>query len=805
MIDDFRYALRALRAAPPFTIVAVATLGLGIAVNTIAFTLLNSLALRPMPVPNTAGLVRIYPVMPDGRRQNLFSYPDYEAFRDAAAAFEAVVAYIPSQITLGRDGSTEPARDGLAYAISANHFSALGLQPALGRTFTREEESRPAAAQVAIISHAMWQRRYGGAPDVAGKTVTLNGRTFSIVGVGPARFAGTEPLSTDVWVPLGAQPILDGADRLRDRDYTWLLVLGRVKAGVSHPRAASDLSVIASRLSASYPSAVRPAGVAVAAATFFTLDRELQPVLALLMGTVGLVLVIACANVANLSLARGAARRREIAVRLALGASRWRLVRVLLTESILIGLAGGAAGLLMSAWTLRLVYPLGVSLLPESWPAVVLDLNPDVRVFFYTFCLSILAGVTFGLVPALQGSRPGIAAALRDDGTVFGVRLSRAALRDALVVVQIAICLMLLAAAGLTARALQRTRTLDLGFHADGVVYTQADLRRHGYTPGRSAEFYHQLTGQAATLPGVTSVALTSHVPLLGGVTRGGVRTDGGSQSVSTITAISANYFATLGIPVVQGRAFTADEAASGAPVAIVSDALARRFWPAPPSPEGHRQPPALGRQLMLPQAAAPLTIVGVVKDAADVAIWRDRELSVYLPLASAAAMRNVHMLVRANVDPELIAADVRARAEGLDANVRFDARPLNEVLRLWILPSRAAAIGAAVLGALALLMASIGIFGVVAYAVSQRTREIGIRVALGASASDVVRLALGQGLRLIAAGVLIGLIGAFVTTRLLKGVLAGVSPLDPVALAACYVPARRAAAVEPTVALRDN
>ena len=817
MLTDIRYAIRALRGAPAFTIVAVSTLALGIAVNTIAFTLLNSLALRPMPVRDAGRIVRIYPVDPKGRRGNLFSFPDYASLREQSRSLEGLVAYIPAAVTLGRDGTSEPVRDGLAYAVSSTYFPVLGIETALGRAFSAEEEAAP-DAKVAIISHAMWQRRYGGRTDVLGKTITINSRPFEIVGVGPERFMGTEPLSTDAWVPLGAQAVLTGEGRLQNRANTWLLVLGRLPARGSPPSVESDLSVIAARLAAAYPNPDRPVRVAVAPGTFFTIDGQLRPVIGLLLGTVALVLIIACANLANLSLARALSRRRDTATCLALGASRWRVIRLRLTESLIVAGCGGAGGLLLSAWALRLLTPIGLSMLPETWAGVVLDLSPDVRVFLYTTLLSTIAGLAFGLAPALQTSTPAVASALRDDATILGERVSRANLRSALVVLQIATCLMLLVAAVLAARSLHRTEALDLGFRADGVLYTSVDLRRNGYSRPDVSAFHQRLIQRIEGIPGTTSIALTSHVPLSDGVVRKPVAVDGRQASaVTLVNEISPEYFRTLGIPVVVGRTFTSQEAVSAAPVAVISEGLARRFWGSPSDPADRLQQAAraIGKRLRIQDAALPHTIVGVVRDAADVAIWREKEIAIYVPI-SPAGEPNLHLLVRTSV-PDLMTTQLNQKAAELDPDVRFTTSRLEEVLRLWILPSKIAALAALILGLLALVVASLGIFGVMTCAVTERTREIGIRVALGATTTEVTGTIMRQGSVLIAAGTVFGLVGSIATTALVTRWLSGVVAIDPVALAtasvflgavasaACYFPARRAARVDPIVALRSE
>jgi predicted permease len=817
MLTDIRQAIRALRAAPAFTLIAVGTLMLGIAVNTIAFTLLNSLALRPMPVRDASRVVRIFPVDENGRRHNLVSYPDYQAYRDQLQSFDALVAYIPSEITLSVEAPGVEPQFGLGYAVSANHFPALGFEPSIGRSFTPDEEHSPAAGRVAVISVSIWQRRYASAADVVGKTIVVNGRPFAIVGVGPRRFVGTEPLSPDVWVPLSAQAVLEGSDGLNDRHHAWLLMLGRLKRGVARPSAEQEVSVVAAQLAAAYPKPERPTRAAIAPGVFFPLDPGIKPVIALVMATIALVLVIACANIANLSLARAVAGRRQVAVRLALGAGRWRIVRYQIVESVVVGLLGGAAALLLSAWVLRLLYPIGMSLLPETWGSVVLDLTPDVRVFGYTLLLSLAAGVIFGLAPAVQASSPQLSAALRDDGTFLGAAHGRSIARDALVVVQIAVCLMLLAAAALMARSLQRTQSLDLGFRTAGVVYTHADLRRYGYSQAAAASFHRRLAERARVLPGVTEVAWTTHVPLTGGVVRVPLRPDGhASDTVTKYTAVSSSYFATLGIPIVEGRVFTEEEAAAGAPVALISHALARRFWSDDRDPSGRRVS-ALGKRISTPRAPYPLTVIGVVKDAVDVAIWREKELSVYVPAEDTRSSLDVQLLVHTHGDRDMVAAELRQAARAFDRNIQIEARPMDDVLRFWRVPAQVAAIAGAVLGGLALVLSAIGIYGMIAYTVRQRTREIGIRLALGARSHDVLALVIGSGVRLIVIGIVAGLAGALLATRFLRVLLAVVDPLDPVAfaaatafltviaLAASYLPARRAASVDPMMALRSE
>jgi predicted permease len=803
---DLRYVLRGLRRAPTFTAAASLTLAIGIAVNTIVFTLINSLALRPMPVEDAGRVVRIYPVDAAGRRHNLFSYPDYVDVSGADHGLEGIAGYIPVAVT-ALEGETP--RDALAYAVSSSYFRLLGIRPSLGRSFSIEEETDP-GARVALVSHALWTRR-GGTPAILGRTVTLNGQAFSIVGVGPARFMGTEPLAPDFWVPLSMLPVVEPSENtLQDRSAGRLLVVGRLAPGMPDERAARSVSVVVSRLSRLGAGSERPVAATVAPGTFFTAGPEVRPVIRLALGIVGLVLVIACANIANLVLTRAAGRRKETTIRIALGASRAQLARHLFAESLVISLLGGIAALLLSSWVLRLLYPIGLSLLPFRWATVILDLTPDIRVFGYTLALALGGGLIFGLAPMLQTSMPGVAAGLRDQTTLLGRQVRSSRIRHALVVLQVAVCLMLLAGAALAARALQRTELLDPGFSADGVIHSSAALERHGYTKASAAEFYRRLTERAAAFPGVTDVALTTHVPLTGAVKRtvAGVEgLEGSPETGCTYTAVSPGYFRTLGIPIMEGRDFTPAEAAGGSPAAIISEALARRFWPGTS---------AIGKRVTTPRSRVPLTIVGVARDATDVALWREKEIALYVPASPSSAV-NLHILARTTGDTDALSAALRREAAAYDRNLRFDVAPLADVLRLWILPSKVAALSASILGVIALVMAAIGIYGVIAYAVSQRTREIGVRIALGAGRNDVRRLVLADGARLVGGGVALGLAGAAVMTRFVAAFLPGARALDPVAygaaavalalvaLLACYLPARTAAAVDPLAALRNE
>ena len=802
MLNDLRVALRSLRRAPAFLIAAVTTLALAIAVNTIVFTLINALFFRRLPVRDAAAIVRIFPVDPDGREENLFSFADYRSLAARAPGLAGMAAYIPVEVTaVEGDG----AREALAYAVSPTYLPLLGMEPVTGRSFPAEEEQGD--ARVAVVSHQYAVRRFGTPQQALGRDATLNGHVFTIVGVSAERFMGTEPLAPDFWLPLSAEPVLSpGTGRLHDPRQDWLLLIGRLDRGVDGSSVEEALSAVVSRIAAEAGDAARrPTAVHVVPATFFPARSDLKPVIALVLAIVLLVLVMACANIANLMLTRAAARQRDVAVRLALGASTWRLARHLLAESLVIAAAGGAAGLLLSAWTLRALYPIGMAMLPFRWAGVTLDLTPDPAVFGYACLLSVGAGIAFGLAPLARPSSAAIAAGLRGH-QVLGLRVHVFTARDALVAVQLAICLTVLATAVLAARSLHRTRTLDLGFDPRALVHTSADLVRHGYTPESAAALHDGLTARLRARPDVIEVARTTHVPLSGGVRRARLGIEGIAEgAVATVTAISPRYFAALGIPVIGGRDFTAQETAADLPVAIISSALARRFWPGQA---------ALGRRITVEGGTVPLTIVGVVRDAVDVAIWREKEIALYVPAGPSIASR-LRLVVRTTGDPEPVANFLRMETRRFDPRLDFEAEPLERMLAIWILPSRVAAVAASVLGALALGMASIGLYGVVAYAVAQRQREIGIRLALGATTADVGRLLVSDGARMIGAGLGAGLIGAVLVSRATSAILPALLAADALTLAApaailvltaalaFYLPTRTACRISPAIALR--
>jgi len=816
LLKDLRYAIRSLRKRPAFTLVAVLTLALGIGINTTVFSLANSVFLRQLPVRDPHNLVWVF-----SNNEAPNSYPDYVEYRNETQIFDGLLAYDWVPLNLGANGQAERVQGAL---VSGNYFDVLGIQPQMGRTISPGDDQMQAEAPVAVISDVLWQRQFNKDSNVVGKSLVLNGHTFTVIGVAPNGFVGTEEaFPREIWIPLSMQSVVrpaansrNNATVLSNRSARTLTVMGRLKSGVSAREAQARMNVVAARLAQNYPDSNQNFQLSVYTAgngrpAFRTM---LKPVTGILLGVVGLVLLIACANVANLLLARAAKRRKEVAIRLTLGATRPRLIRQLLTESVLLSCLGGFAGLLLSIWL--------TSFLTAIKPKVPLPLNvefhTDWRVLTFTLLLSILVGIVFGLVPALQASKHELVPALKDQIDNSGSPRRVWSLRNALVIGQVAISIVVLIAAGLFLRSLGHARTINPGFDADQILTLSFNTTAQGYDATKANQFYQQLISRVQTLPGVERVSVAQYAPLsyfyspalsVPVTVEGHEPAPGENPPLVGSNTISPNFFETLGVSLLNGRDFTDQDTNSSPRVVIVNETLARTFF-------SDQNP--VGRKLRVMRRGGPpasCEIVGVVRDSKYLSLGEDSRPYLFQPF-SQNPQPAMSLHVRSVGNPKNMAATIRREAQSIDPNLpAFNVMSLADNIDISLFPARFGAFLLGVFGFLALLIASIGIYGVMSYGVSERTHEMGIRMALGAGANDVLRLVILRGMFLALIGVVIGAGLALASTRVVKSYLYDVSATDPltfvgiallligVAFLACYIPARKATKVDPLVALR--
>ena len=831
LLRDLKLAIRSLSRAPGFTAVAALSLAAAIAANATVFALVDGLLLRPLPqVPEPGRLVRAY-AYADGARSSSeyqpLSYPTYAELRGETGSLAGLAAVAINSFgigdALGAGAVAGAATRAWGYVVSGNYFDVLGVRPALGRGFLAQEDHDPAAPPVLVISDGFWRRRFGGDPGIVGRAVLLNGHPVTVVGVAPPGFLGTETIfAADVWVPAlsyaQARGPVVASSLLEDRGNRWLFGVGRLAAGATIERATAEMATVARRLGAAFPATDRGYSVRLYAEA----DARPEPGLptrffaAVLLGVAAIVLLVACANVANLVLARAAGRRREVAVRVALGAGRGRLVRQMLTESALLAALGGALGLLLALWAsgfLRLLAP------PADIPFVLVP-PMSARVLLFATGVTALTVLAFGLAPALSATGSDVAVTIKGESVIGGGR-GRSRSRAALVVAQLALSTVLLAAAGLFARSLRGAARVDPGFDLRAGLTVPLDLRFVRTDSLRGAAYFRRVVERVGALPGVGSAAIVSPMPLGWSSSDQEVYPQGfapgaDGRGVRVQMAVTGlGYFATMGIPVLDGRDFTRADADPGPgpePV-IVNQTLARRYWPGE-SP--------LGKRLRLDSLrGADAEVVGVAKDGKYRQLGEDPKQQLYRPFPRV-WFPSVELVVRArgargDWAPPLFDA-VRRELAAIDPAVPLSGMvTIDQHLGRAMLPPRA---GAAIVGAvamLALVLAAVGLYGLLAYLVAQRTREIGVRIALGARTTDVLRLTVAQGMRLTMLGLGAGVLLALVATRALAGVLYGVSASDPltfglvaallaaVALVACGVPAWRAARVDPVAALRSE
>lgn len=813
---DLRYALRGMRRAPGFVLFVVVTLGLGIGCNTTVFTVINTLLLNPLPARDPATLAAVGGVDTKTGSQSsgvfAISYPDLTDYRARATTFQSLAGYTNVRTVTRQDnGASERL---FAEMVTANYFDTLGLAPAAGRFFLPVDDGLESARPVVVMSYGSWQRRFGGAPGVIGSSVRLNRMEFTVIGVAPPGFIGVNAIfGPDFWIPAAfAEQLFPQETRhaLADRSKTSFLAVGRLQPGVSRAQAQANVAAVAAALAREYAAdenrsaAVRPLREALYAGTG-TGSAQMEFAGAALIVVVGIVLLIACSNVANLLLARSAARRKEIAVRLAMGASRARLVRQLLTESLLLGLLSGLLGLALGYG--------GLAFLFGRLPGAANFVAPkfDAAVFLYTLALSLATGFLFGTVPALQVTRNAVAETLKEEGRTAGRSRRRVTFGNLLLVGQVALSLWLLVTAALFLRSIGAAYRMDPGFQVDHLAVFMTNPGQAGYDKPRTKAFYDDVRARVLRLPGVESVSWSSGLPLwsrsVPGLGIEGREERGRGDTVRAIvTTVDRDFFETSGIALLAGREFTAADGDHAAPVAIVNEKLARDYWPAG----------AIGRRITLPGESAARQVVGIARTA-NYTTWGEApQASVYVPLGQSYSDA-MTLYVRTRTDPAAleVAIDREIRAAGPEI-LAADRRTGREIVDGGLFQARMGVGLLTVFGVLALALASIGLYGILAYAVNQRKREIGLRMALGASPSRVRNLILGEGAMLVAAGLVIGAAASFWAGGLLSRMLYGVSPADPVslgaaaavlcavALLACYAPARAATRLDPLEALRE-
>jgi len=806
LLEDLRFGLRALAKYRRFSAVCILSLALGIGANTTIFTLVNAILLRPLPVPDPGHLAAVYTI--DSRNPGFWgvSYPNYKDYRDRNQVFSSLLAY--AGVGLNLTGGAEP-RLVMGQLASANYFSTLGVNPIVGRSFLPEEDNPAGASLVAVISYRFWRQQYGGDPGILSRDVNLNSRPYRIVGVAPEGFQGLDTLTaTDVWVPIELYRDLYSAPALMGlRRYLVLSMVGRLRPGVSMPQAQAAMQTIAQDLEREYPADNRGRRPLLTSATDAAIPpanrTEIQHAGAILVVISAVVLIVACGNLASLLLARAAGRTKEMALRLAVGASRWRLVRQLLTESVLLALVGGAAGLLLAVLARNLLW----SMRPPTFSHAAVRMNLDRTVLAYNFAVAILTGLIFGLAPALRATNPDLATDLKERAGQAHFTGSWNP-RAVLVMAQVAFSVIALVGAGLFVRSLENALHFDPGFdsaHLGIVVFNVAD---HGYNQAQGRDFLRRVLDRARSTPGVAAATLSNDWPFRVSLSRT-MSIPGRDTPAQTILSefVWPGFLATEGIPLLRGRDFGEQDGQASPRVAIVNQDAANLYWPG--------EDP-LGKRVRFFGETADAEVIGVARTANYQAVGEKPLPFVYFSLEQYYFPLTV-LTIRTAGDPEPVLASVRGEVQALDRNLLLQAETVNTTIRQSLWAQRLSAGLLAAFGGLALLLATIGIYGVVSYLVVHRVREFGIRMALGATARDVQAMLLREGVRLVAIGVIGGLAVALAGSRAVESLLFLVGPRDAVtfilvpsiltlvAILACWIPSRRATRVDPMVALREE
>jgi predicted permease len=809
LLQDCKYGFRVLRKSPGFTAIAILTLALGIGANTTIFSWINSTLLNPVPGLSRPSEVVSLTLSKPGDNPFPFTYPDLEGMRNGQQSFTGIAACSFAQMSL--KGKNKPERI-WGMVVSANYFDVLGVRPIVGRGFLPEEDKKPGGAPVAVISYRLWRTHFAANPDIVGQTIEINEHPYTVVGVTPAAFQGSQTgVRTELWLPIMMEAQVNAlGELLHDHHQFWLLGFGRLKPGVTLERAQQEMTLRLKPEVKAYPEEHKGHDTVTVYPLWrnpFGLNQFLSTLLPALMCIAGLVLLLACVNVANLMLVRSVGRRREIAIRMSLGVSRWRLVRQLLVESLMLALAGGAVALIITFWTQGTL----MTFMPvtEDLP-LSLTIEADRTVLLATVVISLLTGVIFGILPALRSSGIAPAEVLKEETGSASGTLRKARLASCLVVAQISVSLLLLVCAGLFIRSFRSAEQIDPGFNPRHVLIASYDLFTAGYSDSTGAEFDHQLITKLEALPGVQSVALSNRVPLFGGGSTS-VKPEGyvspANESMETQAAIiTPNFFHTMQIPLVKGRDFTLQDTKSSQRVVIVTEAFANRYWP---------DQEALGKQLNSDFTHEWFKVVGVARDVKVTGLNEKPMPFVYLPLYQ---VYRPNLIIDARVagNPLTFAKTIEKTVHALNPElVVYDVTTLELRAQFASFGQRVAGTFVGAFGLLALALAAVGIYGVTSYTTRQRTHEIGIRMTLGATRQDVLRLVLGYGLRLMLIGIGLGLVLALVLTRFLRSLLLGVTSTDAltfssvalllcaVALLACFIPARRATRVDPMAALR--
>jgi macrolide transport system ATP-binding/permease protein len=806
---------------PGFVAAAVVSLALAIGPNTMIFSLINALLLRPLPVDHPDRLVRVFRSDHPNSYHSI-SYPDFLDYRDRQQVFTSLAACQSMMMSLHLDSRPEPV---LGAVASANFFSTLGVQPSMGRGFAPDKDRNGEGHPVAVISHGLWQRRFNADPSMLGGRLRLNGRDFTVIGIAARGFTGIDQaLVIDVWVPIAMYPQLipSGArslDPVNGREEAWINnVIGRLKPGVSLEQAQSSLNGISAQLEGDYPSRQTEPRRGVALFPISKGHPELRatilPFGALLMTVAGLALLIACANVASLLLMRAAARHKEIAIRLAIGANRRRLTMQLLTESVALALMGGVLGVLMAYWASDWL----LAFKPSVSIPMTIDLSLDRRVLGFSLIISFLTGIVFGLIPALNSSNPDLVPALKAEAGAFGRYYRESRLQRLLVIAQMALSLVLLIGASLIFRSMRNASQVDPGFEKKNLMLLSTDLDLRGFTASEGRRFYRRLIDRMQTFPGQRACSLTSIFPLSMASSETTVAIEGRESSAAngeTVVGsveVAPGYFETMKIPLLQGREFSAHDEENGPRVTIINQTMANRFWPGE-NPIGKRI-----KVGPLTPGSRDYEVIGVAKDSRFLTLGESPQPFMYQSLLQQ-YNPNITLVVRTDSDPAGMLTALRREVQSLDEDLLvYDVKMVTDHLAISLLPLRMASSLLGALGALALLLASVGLYAVVAYSVALRKREIGIRMALGARPAQVLKAVLFQGAILALIGILIGLVLAFAIARAMSslGLLYGISAIDPatfsgvplllisVAVLASYVPAFRAMKIDPVLALRQ-